>query len=258
MLLLRPLFFTSWLLDDFLAGHAFFGANHVILSSASSKTSIGLAHMLKRQRPGITTIGLTSAANQAMVSNLGLYTSVVTYDDLLSGASGLGGGSVGGDGGVGGGVGGGDEGAASSGGAVLVDMAGNGKVISAVHHALGEQLRHSCMVGLSHAEAAAEAGGKPPDGLPGPKPKFFFAPAWVKKRAAEFSGGVPELLGEILPAWDRFVAESEAWMRISRLSGADAVMRGYAEAARGETSPSVGVIMSLPTHECAGHPSGSS
>ena len=40
--LLRPLFITSWLIDDFLADQQFFGASTVLLSSASSKT--GLRH----------------------------------------------------------------------------------------------------------------------------------------------------------------------------------------------------------------------
>src|SRR5205085_9527602 len=42
--LLRPLFMLSFLLDDFLAENDFFGAKRVMLSSASSKTAIGLAH----------------------------------------------------------------------------------------------------------------------------------------------------------------------------------------------------------------------
>jgi hypothetical protein len=41
--LLRPLFPTSFLIDDFLAGSGFFGAETVLITSASSKTSIGLA-----------------------------------------------------------------------------------------------------------------------------------------------------------------------------------------------------------------------
>ena len=35
--LLRPLFITSWLIDDFLADQQFFGARRMLLSSASSK-----------------------------------------------------------------------------------------------------------------------------------------------------------------------------------------------------------------------------
>jgi hypothetical protein len=44
--LLRPLFMLSFLVDDFLAENDFFGARSVMLSSASSKTAIGLAHLL--------------------------------------------------------------------------------------------------------------------------------------------------------------------------------------------------------------------
>src|SRR6201993_5027590 len=44
--LLRPLFMLSFLVDDYLAENAFFDARSVILSSASSKTAFGLAHLL--------------------------------------------------------------------------------------------------------------------------------------------------------------------------------------------------------------------
>ena len=49
--LLRPLFITSWLIDDFLADNNFFGADTMLLSSASSKTAYGTAFQL-RQRAG--------------------------------------------------------------------------------------------------------------------------------------------------------------------------------------------------------------
>ena len=44
--ILRPLFITSWLIDDFLADNDFFGARTVLLSSASSKTAYGTAFQL--------------------------------------------------------------------------------------------------------------------------------------------------------------------------------------------------------------------
>src|SRR5258707_4901716 len=43
--LLRPLFMLSFLVDDFLAENEFYGARSVMLSSASSKTAFGLAHL---------------------------------------------------------------------------------------------------------------------------------------------------------------------------------------------------------------------
>ena len=44
--LLRPLFMLSFMVDDFLGENEFFGAKSVLLSSASSKTAFGLAHLL--------------------------------------------------------------------------------------------------------------------------------------------------------------------------------------------------------------------
>src|SRR3984893_16722146 len=67
--LLRPLFMLSFLVDDFLNENAFYGARSVMLSSASSKTAFGLAHLL-RLREGIKVIGLTSAANTDFVKSL--------------------------------------------------------------------------------------------------------------------------------------------------------------------------------------------
>ena len=79
--LLRPLFITSWLIDDFFDDNQFFGANVAILSSASSKTAYGTAFQLK-QREGIEVIGLTSAGNVAFCESLGCYTRVLTYEQL--------------------------------------------------------------------------------------------------------------------------------------------------------------------------------
>src|SRR6202051_662540 len=82
--LLRPLFMLSFLVDDFLAENEFYGARSVMLSSASSKTAFGLAHLLHTQRKDIRVIGLTSAANADFVGSLGCYDEVVTYDRVTS------------------------------------------------------------------------------------------------------------------------------------------------------------------------------
>src|SRR5882672_8547454 len=66
--LLRPLFMLSFLVDDFLAENEFFGARRVMLSSASSKTAFGLAHLL-HGRDGIRAVGLTSASNVPFVKS---------------------------------------------------------------------------------------------------------------------------------------------------------------------------------------------
>ena len=53
-----------------------------MLSSASSKTAYGLAHLLHSRDNGIKVIGLTSAGNTAFVKSLGCYDEVVTYDNV--------------------------------------------------------------------------------------------------------------------------------------------------------------------------------
>src|SRR5258706_6134836 len=53
--LLRPLFMLSFLVDDFLAENDFYGARSLLLSSGSSKTPVGLVHLLPL-REGIKVI----------------------------------------------------------------------------------------------------------------------------------------------------------------------------------------------------------
>ena len=62
-LLLRPLFFTSFLIDDQLVDDGLAARGPIVISSASSKTAIGAAFLLA-QREGAELIGLTSAAQR--------------------------------------------------------------------------------------------------------------------------------------------------------------------------------------------------
>src|SRR4029453_5718170 len=82
--LFRPLFATSFLIDDFLAEHEDFGARQIVLSSASSKTALGPAFLLHERAAGV--IGLTSPRNAGFVRDTGYYDGVLDYDrvaDLL-------------------------------------------------------------------------------------------------------------------------------------------------------------------------------
>src|SRR5262249_5600291 len=63
-LVLRPLFSLSFFCAEFLRQERCFGARQVIISSASSKTALGLAFLLAQERrEGIEIVGLTSPAN---------------------------------------------------------------------------------------------------------------------------------------------------------------------------------------------------
>ncbi len=68
--LFRPLFGTSFLIDDFLDEGGFLDGAQVVISSASSKTALGTAFMLSR-RDGVRVVGLTSPGRTGFVEGLG-------------------------------------------------------------------------------------------------------------------------------------------------------------------------------------------
>ncbi len=180
-MLYRPLFTTSFVLDDYFADHQFFGADHVILASASSKTAFGLAFMLQR-RAGIRVSGLTSASNRSFVEGLGLYDDVYSYDDIE---------------------------ALPQVDSVFVDMAGNPEVRARVHHHLTDQLKNSCGVGITHWETRDTAA---PVDLPGPQPSMFFAPDQIAKRNEELGPGVYQQ--QLNEATNAFFAQVDNWVSI--------------------------------------------
>jgi hypothetical protein len=208
--LLRPLFTTSWLIDDFLADNGFFGADTVLLSSASSKTAYGTAFQLQ-QRGGIRRIGLTSAANKAFCEGLGCYDRVLAYEEL-------------------------DQLAADT-PCVYIDFAGNADFRGAVHRRF-PNLRYSCAVGGTHVEKLGGAGH-----LPGPRPTLFFAPAQVKKRTQDWGAAV--LNQRLVDAWHAFRSRAQAWLQVQRHEGADDALRAYERLAAGDTEPSAGHILTL-------------
>ena len=78
--LFRPLFITSYTAVDFLREHDFFGAEQVVVSSASSKTAYGAAWCMARD--DVRLIALTGDRNRAFVEGLGAYQAVHGYDEI--------------------------------------------------------------------------------------------------------------------------------------------------------------------------------
>jgi NADPH:quinone reductase-like Zn-dependent oxidoreductase len=211
LMLMRGLFLTSFLAHDFIEDKAF-GEEAVLISSASSKTSIALGHLVS-QAARARAVGLTSARNLEFVRKLGCYDQVLTYDEVAS------------------------LDAATP--AVYVDMAGNGAVRAAVHGHFGDQLKHSCSVGATHWDQTAGDD----EALAGPKPEFFFAPAQIQKRASDW--GPAELQRKLGAAWSEFRAFSEGWLQVRRGHGREAVESVYADTLAGRTRPEHGHVLSL-------------
>jgi hypothetical protein len=213
-MLFRPLFMTAFLLDDFLADNGCFGARTVILSSASSKTAFGLAFLLRQRSGACRVVGLTSAGNRAFVERLGCYDQIVTYDQVQSLPSDV--------------------------PAVFVDMAGNARVVSAIHHHFRDNLKHSAVVGLTHWEHR-----RPEGELPGVQPAFFFAPTQIQKRTKDWGAdGLQERYGA---AWRRFVEFATGSIRIVHGRGQAAVERVHLETLEGRSKPDE--VLSLWEHD---------
>jgi hypothetical protein len=211
-MLLRPLFFTSYLIDDFLADASLFGASAAILSSASSKTASALAFLLS-QRENVEVIGLSSARGAEFARGLGVYDAVLTYDDVDSLA---------------------DE------RAVYVDMAGDAEVRAGVHGRLGPALVHSAVVGATHHDRMGDV----PDSLPGPRPTFFFAPDRVAKRTADW--GREGFEQRLANAWRPYLQWCDGWLEIVEAQGPQALEDAYLDLLDGRIDPAKAHVLSLP------------
>src|SRR3984885_14079172 len=210
--LLRPLFMLSFLVDDFLAENHFFTARSVILSSASSKTAFGLAHLLHTQRPDIRVIGPTSAGNDDFVRSLGCYDDVVTYDQI--------------------------ESLPSDSPVALVDMAGNSALRARLHHHFRDAMKYSGQIGLTHQSFSPDE----PE-LPGAKPVWFFAPDQIRKRAREWGpGGIDRRFGA---AWSTFAPTLPKRLTVVEGRGPAAGRQIYLETLNGRIPPAQGHMLSL-------------
>ena len=220
LMLLRPLFMTSFLIDDFLADNAWFGARRVLVSSASSKTGYGLGFCLAQRRgedDAPVVVGLTSAGNLDFTRRLGCFDEVMAYGDI-------------------------DEIDVEA-PAVYVDMSGNAALRHRIHARWGDALKHSCSVGGTHWQELG--GGK---GLPGPRPVLFFAPAQAKKRAEEW--GASGLQNRLASAWLAFVEQVAGgpapWLRVVMGQGRGAVETTYQSLLQGTLPADEGRVLSLP------------
>lgn len=222
--LLRPLFTTSWLIDDFFADNDYFGATAqaaltggqavMLLSSASSKTAYGTAFQMA-QRSSIEVVGLTSPGNVAFCESLGCYHRVLTYDQLHQLPAGT--------------------------PSAYIDFAGNAAFRKALHtHCTA--LVYSSSIGGTHVSELGSGRD-----LPGPKPTLFFAPAQIKKRSADW--GAPGLSQRLVQSWQQFIAAvsntAQPWLQVQHHEGVPAVEAAYAQVLAGRGDARLGHVLSL-------------
>ena len=205
----RPLFTTSFLIDDFFFDNNFFDSKSIILTSASSKTAIGLAFLLNKRKINhdIKIIGLTSSTNMDFVSELGLYDEVLSYNDIES-----------------------IDNKKSS----IVDFSGNDKTQSKLQEKLGDNLLYNCLVGMVDWQ---NKGNAAVNGT------FFFAPTQASKRNKEWGSQVfQEKLAE---SWLSFIKNAKNWISVKETTSTEALSDLYLEMLDGKVNPSIGHIVKI-------------
>jgi hypothetical protein len=213
-ILYRPLFITSFVLDDFFDDNDEFGAEALIYSSASSKTAYGTAFCAQRRGSKATRIGLTSPRNLEFTRSLDCYDEVLTYEQIEE----L------------------DRGTPTA----YLDMAGSLETRRAIHSHLESALKHDAVVGATHLQ-----GPPAPDAaeVPGVRPRFFFAPDQISKRREDWGPrGVEDRFGA---AWKDFVPVVAGWVEVVESAGPEGLKAAWLEVLSGESDPRKGRVIAL-------------
>lgn len=212
-LLFRPLFLTAYLLDDLLSTKDFDGVEQVVISSASSKTAMALAWLLRQRN--IRVVGLTSRTGRAFAKNSQNFDAVILYDDI--------------------------EEQLPQRPSIFVDFTGVTATLRRVHNHLGPYLQSSYRAGTTHWENASIS----PDlsQLPGPVPTFFAATAHGRKLVEEY--GEEYVHSRILEKLLEFYEPASRWIKAARGVGTDAIQECYDRLVSGKMLPSEGYILSF-------------
>ncbi|WP_395338281.1 DUF2855 family protein [Ningiella sp. W23] len=206
----RPLFMTSFVLDEFVAQYLSQNGQQdierdskaILLSSASSKTALGTAFLLqanRQERPvQYQIIGLTSPNNVEFTKGLGCYDLVYSYDQLTS---------------------------LPNAKSWLLDFAANGSLIAGLQSKLGENLEKVTLIGATDWKAQVKPNKKALDA------EIFFAPHWVKE--LNQSWGQATFLQKYAAAWANVAGKLEDQMHETQINGVDSIISLYKETLEG-------------------------
>lgn len=207
--LLWPLFVTSFCLWDSAKDNGWYGAEQVIVMSASSKTSIGLAYALAADEAAPRSIGVTSPGKLASVEALGLYDEVVTYDDAPADRPTL-----------------------------IIDMSGDSRALGRLHGLLGDNMRKTLNVGITHWETPRSREGYILD-----RCEFFFAPGHIQKRHGDWGAdGFARRSGAFMADT---TGKAAGWLNIRRLDGLAGLAQVYPDVCEGRLPPEDGLIVKM-------------
>ncbi len=211
-MLLFPLHITAFCIHDLLASKQFFDAEQVIITSASSKTSLGLAFALQENSSAPQVIGLTSKRHVEFVRSTGYFQHTSAYSELSE--------------------------IDANKKTVIVDMSGNGGLISRLHGILSENMCYSSHVGLTHWTETE----KGPDFI-AERSHFFFAPARIQQRYQDW--GAEEFERRSSAFMQRAAKDSSRWLNMHTISGLAGLSHVFADICQGQLPANQGLIIKM-------------
>ncbi len=211
-MLLFPLHITSFCIHDMLSTQNWFGAEQILIISASSKTSLGLAFALKEDPNSPAVIGMTSTRNQGFVNETGYYDESVTYEQ--------------------------NQHIDASKKTVIVDMACNGELLGKIHSHLGDNMLYCSNVGLTHWGQTAKGPGFNKE-----RSHMFFAPAHIQQRYQDW--GAAEFENKSATFMQRAAADSAQWLEITPVSGLAGLAKIFGDVSQGTLPAKQGLIIKL-------------
>jgi hypothetical protein len=203
--LFRPLFMLSFTLADQLIDQQLYGAELVVVSSASSKAAYATAALL--QAGGVAVVGLTSTGNTAFVQSLGCYDEVLSYEEVTRLAHRP---------------------------TAYADLAGSSTLRARLHEHLGPDLVHDAAVGMTHQDQ---------DSGPTPGPTLFFAPDVIRARTAQWGRAAFE--ERFTTAWRSFLPRAEQSVDVVPGHGPQALAVVWNQAVAGRTPPRTGPVLTF-------------
>lgn len=209
-MLLFVLHLTSFCLHDLLESNNWFDAEQVVIISASSKTSTGLAYGLADDENAPHVVGLTSDRNLGFVESIGAYDSVLSYADI--------------------------EKIDPNKATAIIDMSANTDVLSRLHTHLGDNMRYTSNVGLTHWHETRQL-----DGIITERSHQFFAPGHIQQRMKDWG---PEEFGQRSTAYVmNSMAKSASWLKIKELGGVQGLSEVYSEVCDGKVAADEGLVV---------------
>ena len=209
-MMLWPLHITAFCLWDVLKEADWYGAQQIVVMSASSKTSTGLGYALQADSDAPPSIGVTSKRNLEKVQAMGIYDSCLTYEAIK------------------------DIDASKP--TAIVDMAGNAKVLAALHTQLGDQMKWTFNVGITHW-----ADAQPQAGVISERSKFFFAPAHLQKRMKQW--GMEEFDRKTSAFLKETAIKTKEWLKFREVKGLEELATLHPSVCEGTLPADEGLIV---------------